>query len=89
MKYDVIIAGGGIVGLASAYQMLRMRPGLGLLLLEKEKEPACHQSGRNSGVIHSGIYYRPGSVKAENCRRGYDLLLDFCGEHDIPFEICG
>ncbi len=87
--YDLVIIGGGIVGLATAYKCLLERPGLKLLLLEKEAELAHHQTGRNSGVIHSGIYYKPGSLKALNCRNGYHQLLAFCREHDVPHEICG
>ena len=87
--HDVIIIGGGIVGLATGLQALRQRPGLRLAVLEKETRVAAHQSSHNSGVIHSGIYYRPGSLRALNCRRGYDLMLDFCREHGLPFDICG
>ncbi len=87
--YDLVIIGGGIVGLASAFQCLQKRPGIKLLLLEKEEELAHHQTGRNSGVIHSGIYYKPGSLKALNCREGYRQLLEFCQSHDVPHEICG
>lgn len=89
MHYDIVIVGGGIVGLASALQILRRRPDARLAVLEKEDRVAAHQSSRNSGVIHSGIYYRPGSLRALNCRRGYDLLLEFCRENDLPFDICG
>jgi L-2-hydroxyglutarate oxidase len=89
MRYDVIIAGGGIVGLATALQLQRRRPSLKIAVLEKEPVVASHQSSHNSGVIHSGIYYRPGSLRATNCKRGYSLLLQFCLENDIPHEICG
>ena len=89
MRYDVLIAGGGIVGLATALQLQYRRPGLRIVVLEKEDSVATHQSSRNSGVIHSGIYYRPGSLRATNCKRGYDLLLRFCREHAVPFDICG
>lgn len=89
MRYDVIIGGGGIVGLATALQIQRQRPGARIAVLEKEGRLAAHQSSHNSGVIHSGIYYRPGSLRAINCRRGYDLLLDFCREHDIQYDVCG
>lgn len=89
MKYDVLIIGGGIVGLATALQILEKRPGLRLVVLEKEDAVARHQSSRNSGVIHSGIYYRPGSLRARNCKEGYDLLVGFCRRHGLPFEICG
>ncbi len=89
MKYQYTIIGGGIVGLATAYQMLKQKPGLKLAVIEKEKAVAAHQTGHNSGVIHSGIYYKPGSLKAKNCMRGYEMLLDFCREHDVPFDLCG
>lgn len=89
MKQTVLIAGGGIVGLATAYQLLRKVPAIQIIILEKEKEIAQHQTARNSGVIHSGIYYKPGSLKAINCVRGYRMLLDFCQAHDIPYELCG
>jgi len=83
------IIGGGIVGLATAYQLLVDRPDLKVTVLEKEKEVALHQTSHNSGVIHSGIYYRPGSAKALNCLRGYDMMIRFCETHDLPFKICG
>ena len=89
MKFDVIIIGGGIVGLATALQIKKTNPALRFLVLEKENELAKHQTGNNSGVIHSGIYYKPGSLKATNCFRGYQLLIDFCREHEVPFELCG
>lgn len=88
-SFDIIIAGAGIVGLATALQLQRRRPGLRIALLEKEDRVATHQSSRNSGVIHSGIYYKPGSLRATNCKRGYDLLLQFCRENEVPFDICG
>lgn len=89
MQHDVLIIGGGIVGLATALQVQRQRPGLKIVVLEKENTLAAHQSSRNSGVIHSGIYYRPGSLRALNCKRGYQLLLDFCRQYEVPFEVCG
>lgn len=89
MKYDITIIGAGIVGLATAYTILKMNPDIRLLLIEKENEVAKHQTGNNSGVIHSGIYYKPGSLKAINCRRGYQMLLDFCDENNIQYDICG
>lgn len=88
-RYDILIAGAGIVGLATALQLQRLRPGLRIAILEKEDRVAAHQSSRNSGVIHSGIYYKPGSLRATNCKRGYELLLRFCSDHGVPFEICG
>lgn len=88
-KYDVIIIGGGIVGLASAFSLLRQQPLLKIAVLEKESAIGMHQTGHNSGVIHSGIYYRPESLKAVNCRQGVSLLLQFCLEKEIPFQQCG
>lgn len=87
--YDVTVIGGGIVGLATALQLKVSNPFLNILLLEKENELARHQSGNNSGVIHSGLYYKPGSLKARNCIHGYNLLVDFCRQYEIPFELCG
>ncbi len=89
MKYDVIVIGGGVVGLASAYRILEQQPGTRLCILEKEAAIALHQTGNNSGVIHSGIYYKPGSLKAINCKTGYSQLLQFAAEHSIPHDICG
>lgn len=86
MHTDVIIVGGGIVGLATALKLSETKK---VLLLEKENEVAKHQTGNNSGVIHSGLYYKPGSLKAKNCIHGYNLLIDFCRKNDIPFELCG
>lgn len=88
-RYDVIIVGGGIVGLATCLQLLKRKPDLKIAVIEKENKVASHQTGHNSGVIHSGIYYKPGSLKAQYCRRGYDLLLQFCDEHSVPYDICG
>jgi L-2-hydroxyglutarate oxidase len=87
--YDITIIGGGIVGLATALQLKKTNPFLNILLLEKEDELAKHQTGNNSGVIHSGLYYKPGSLKATNCIHGYHLLIDFCKENEIPFDLCG
>lgn len=89
MKHDVTIIGGGIVGLATALQLKKQNPRISVLLIEKESGLAKHQTGNNSGVIHSGIYYKPGSLKATNCIRGYNLLIDFCRENDVPFDLCG
>lgn len=88
-KSDIVIIGGGIVGLATALQLKQQNPSLKIVLLEKETELAKHQTGNNSGVIHSGIYYKPGSLKATNCIHGYKLLIDFCRKHEVPFELCG
>ena len=87
--YDVVIVGAGIVGLATAWRILRGRPGLRLAVLDKEALPAAHQTSHNSGVIHSGIYYKPGGSKALNCRRGHAMLVAFCEEHGVPYELCG
>jgi L-2-hydroxyglutarate oxidase len=89
MRYQYAIIGGGIVGLATAYQMLKKKPGLKLAVIEKEKSVAAHQTGHNSGVIHSGLYYKPGSLKATNCLRGYDMLIQFCDTYGIPYDLCG
>jgi (S)-2-hydroxyglutarate dehydrogenase len=86
---DFCIIGGGIVGLATAMTLLERRPSASLVLLEKENSLGKHQTGHNSGVIHAGIYYTPGSLKAELCRRGSQATKDFCTEHSIPFEVCG
>ena len=89
MQYEIIIIGGGIVGLGTALTILEKKPNTKLLLIEKEEQLAKHQTGNNSGVIHSGIYYKPGSLKATNCIRGYNLLIDFCSKNEIPFDLCG
>ncbi|RMH50239.1 MAG: L-2-hydroxyglutarate oxidase [Bacteroidetes bacterium] len=86
---DIAIVGGGIVGLATAYQLTRHHPERSLVILEKEAGLAHHQTGHNSGVLHSGIYYRPGSLKALNCRAGKQLMEAFCEEEGIPFDRCG
>ncbi len=86
---SVVIVGAGIVGLATAWQVQKRFPGVKIIILEKEPLHALHQTGRNSGVIHSGIYYRPGSLKARNCRHGYQLLLEFARYYDIPHRISG
>ncbi|WDG53587.1 L-2-hydroxyglutarate oxidase [Pseudomonas chlororaphis] len=89
MIYDYCIIGGGIVGLATAMALLERQPGASLLILEKENVLARHQTGHNSGVIHAGIYYAPGSLKADLCKRGAQATKDFCTEHGIRFEVCG
>ena len=86
---DVIIIGGGIVGLASALSIMKSRPGTRLTLIEKETGVARHQTGHNSGVIHSGLYYKPHSLKALNCIAGYHQIINFCQEYSIPYDICG
>ena len=87
--YDITIIGGGIVGLATAYKIQRNRPDLKILVLEKEDRLASHQTGHNSGVLHSGIYYIPGSLKAKNCISGYRQMVDFAKKHDVPHDVCG
>ena len=87
--YDIAIIGGGIVGLAAAMELLEQFPALKLVVLEKEKELAQHQTGHNSNVIHSGIYYVPGSLKAKACVAGKAKLIRFCEEHGISYELCG
>lgn len=89
MRYDIVIVGGGIVGLATGLKLLQSKPNLKIALLEKEDQLAKHQTGNNSGVIHSGLYYKPGSLKATNCINGYHELVNFCKEEKIPFEITG
>jgi len=89
MIYDYTVIGGGIVGLSTAMHLAQLYPHARILMLEKEASPALHQTGRNSGVIHSGIYYKPGSYKARFARTGSSSMVDFCREHDIPHEVCG
>lgn len=86
---DFLVVGGGIVGLATAHKLQQERPDSRILVLEKESEPGQHQTGHNSGVLHTGIYYRPGSAKALNCTKGRLEMVAFCEEHGIPFETCG
>lgn len=89
MDADVVVLGGGILGLASSLALLERSPGLRMTLLEKEPELARHQTGHNSGVVHAGLYYAPGSLKATLCREGKGLLESFCSEHGIPVQRCG
>src|SRR5271165_5226599 len=88
-RYNVVVIGGGVVGLGVALEITRRFPHLRLLLLEKEDRVARHQSGHNSGVIHSGVYYKPGSLKARLCVTGAAAMLEFCREHGIAHEVCG
>jgi (S)-2-hydroxyglutarate dehydrogenase len=88
-KIDVTIVGAGIVGLATALQLKKAQPQLNIIVLEKENKVAAHQTGNNSGVIHSGIYYKPGSLKAKNCIDGYHMMIEFCKTNNIPFDLCG
>ena len=89
MQKNVLVVGGGILGLSTALQILESNPAVRLVLIEKEKGIALHQTGHNSGVIHSGLYYKPGSLKAVNCRNGREQLLSFCQREEVPYEICG
>jgi (S)-2-hydroxyglutarate dehydrogenase len=88
-RTDVLVVGGGIVGLATARAVIRSHPDRSVVLIEKEGSVAAHQSGRNSGVIHAGVYYQPGSYKAELCRAGRTSMVDYCREHEIEHAVCG
>ena len=88
-RYDYVVVGAGIVGLATARELLHREPGCSLIVLEKEAQPALHQTGRNSGVVHAGVYYAPGSLKARLCKAGAAATLQLCREHRIPVENCG
>ena len=87
--HDVLVVGGGIVGLATAWRLQQARPGLRLLLLEKDQDVGRQQTGNNSGVLHSGLYYKPGSAKALLAVQGLQQMLAFCRDHAIPHEQCG
>ena len=89
IKADLAIVGGGIVGLAVGHRFSQRYPNKKIVVLEKEKQLAHHQTGHNSGVLHSGIYYKPGSLKAINCREGKVAMEQFCSEHGIDYDICG
>ncbi len=89
MTHDFIIVGAGIVGLSTTYKLSESFPDLDILVLEKEDEVAAHQTGNNSGVIHSGIYYEPNSYRAKNCVEGRHQLVGFCQQHEVDYEICG
>jgi L-2-hydroxyglutarate oxidase len=88
-KADAVVIGAGILGLSCAVELARRRPTWDVIVVEKEPSPALHQTGRNSGVIHSGVYYTPGSLKAQLCTRGRELLIRFCAAEGIPHEVCG
>jgi L-2-hydroxyglutarate oxidase len=88
-RYDVVVVGGGILGLATSLRLLEARPDVRIAIMEKEDELATHQSGHNSGVLHAGLYYQPGSLKARLCREGKAMLEAFAEAHEIPFERCG
>ena len=89
MNANIAIVGGGIVGLATAYHLTQKYTDKKIVVLEKEAALAHHQTGNNSGVIHSGLYYKPGSLKAKTCIDGYKMLLDFCDQNEVPYELCG
>ncbi|MBT8066198.1 MAG: L-2-hydroxyglutarate oxidase [Gammaproteobacteria bacterium] len=89
LMYDYVIIGGGIVGLSTAWQLKQRQPDSHVLLLEKEAQVASHQTGHNSGVIHAGVYYAPGSLKAKFCKAGMAATIEFCETHEIPYEQCG
>ena len=88
-RFDLCVVGAGVVGLATAWAATRRWPDARILVIEKEQRVAFHQTGRNSGVIHSGIYYTPGSLKARTCRSGREALIEFCREHGVQHELCG
>lgn len=88
-NFDVVIIGGGIIGVSSGLKILETNPSASVLILEKEQSVGFHQTGHNSGVIHSGVYYKPGSLKAQNCINGYRKLIEFCNAHDVKYELCG
>jgi L-2-hydroxyglutarate oxidase len=88
-QFDLTIVGAGIVGLATAMEWVKRRPDLKLAVLDKEDQVAAHQTGHNSGVIHSGLYYKPGSLKARMAVEGARLMVEFCQEHDLPYDLCG
>ena len=87
--FDVAVVGAGIVGLATAVAVTDRWPRLRVVVLEKEPSLGAHQAGRNSGVVHSGIYYKPGSFKARLCRTGNESIVRFCGDHGVAYERCG
>ena len=87
--FDICIVGGGVLGLATAYRLMQKYPNFKISVIEKEDSIALHQTGHNSGVLHSGIYYKPGSLKAINCRLGKKAMEKFCKEQEIDFELCG
>lgn len=88
-RCDIAIVGGGIVGLATAWALTQRQPHARIMIVEKENHVSAHQSGHNSGVLHSGIYYKPGSLRAENCRNGKRMMEEFCRTYSIPFNVCG
>lgn len=89
MKADILIVGAGIIGLSTAYQLSELNPAKKIIVLDKESRAAEHQTGHNSGVIHSGIYYRPGSYKAEFAKNGSASMIEFCQTHNVEYNKCG
>ena len=89
MKFDYVIIGGGIVGVSTAWQLQQRFPQKRIAIVEKESQFACHQTGHNSGVIHAGVYYQPGSLKAKFCKEGVQATIEFCKDNDIHYEQCG
>ena len=87
--YDIAVVGGGIVGMSFAMQAAEAFPRASIVVLEKEDGLARHQTGHNSGVIHSGVYYKPGSLKAKLCVAGAREMVEFCAGHGVPYEVCG
>lgn len=87
--YDFVIIGGGIIGMSTAMQLIEIYPDARIALLEKESGPACHQTGHNSGVIHAGVYYTPGSLKAQFCLAGNRATKAFCEQNAIRYDVCG
>ena len=88
-EYDIVVIGGGIIGISTAWQLQKEHTDAKILLIEKENTIAQHQTGHNSGVIHAGVYYEPGSLKADFCKRGATLTTEFCDEYNISYERCG
>src|SRR5215472_6707374 len=88
-RFDIVVVGGGIVGIAAAREFLTRQPGISLAVLDKEPAIGVHQTGHNSGVIHSGIYYAPGSLKARLCTTGARMMYEFCERHNVPADRCG
>ena len=89
MTYDLLVIGGGIIGLSTAWQLQQRYPDKSILLLDKESQFARHQTGHNSGVIHAGVYYQPGSLKARFCKQGAESIIAFCTENNVPYQQCG
>ena len=87
--YDIVLIGAGIIGVSAAWKLKQRYPDAAILLIDKESSLEEHQTGHNSGVIHAGVYYQPGSLKAEFCKRGATRTVSFCREHSLPYEKCG